>query len=199
MAIYESYRGPSLWQKVNGKTLFCRQFFHDAAVTTNTQFVRVPCAHEPPEHYIPEDTSLNLSLSLCVSSCLFVSLSLCLFVSWCCDNVRKDFISSKNMNFSRFSTSALRCSSGSIFESCQYFSTGVISSRHRKFSAYGYGLVPIVIEHSARGERAYDIFSRLLKERIVLINGPIVDDTAAVVVAQILFLESEQPDKPVSV
>ena len=132
-----------------------------------------------------------------VSQSLFVSLRL--FVSLCCDYARKDCISLKNMNFPRFSTSALRWSSASIFESCQHFSTGVISSRHRKFSTHGYGLVPIVIEHSARGERAYDIFSRLLKERIILINGPIGDDTAAVVVAQILFLESEQPDKPVSV
>ncbi|EEF38617.1 ATP-dependent Clp protease proteolytic subunit 2, mitochondrial [Ricinus communis] len=60
-----------------------------------------------------------------------------------------------------------------------------------------YGLVPMVIEHSSRGERAYDIFSRLLKERIVCINGPINDDTAHVVVAQLLFLESENPSKPI--
>ncbi|CAA6662712.1 unnamed protein product [Spirodela intermedia] len=57
----------------------------------------------------------------------------------------------------------------------------------------------MVIEHTSRGERAYDIFSRLLKERIVCINGPISDDTAAVVVAQLLFLESENPSKPVHV
>ena len=62
-----------------------------------------------------------------------------------------------------------------------------------------YGLIPMVIEHTSRGERAYDIFSRLLKERIVCINGPIADDTAAVVVAQLLFLESENPSKPVHV
>lgn len=60
-----------------------------------------------------------------------------------------------------------------------------------------YGLVPMVIEHSSRGERAYDIFSRLLKERIICINGPISDDTAHVVVAQLLFLESENPAKPI--
>lgn len=58
-------------------------------------------------------------------------------------------------------------------------------------------LIPIVIEHSARGERAYDIFSRLLKERIVCINGPIADDTASLVVAQLLYLESENPQKPI--
>ncbi|KAJ8420883.1 hypothetical protein Cgig2_033911 [Carnegiea gigantea] len=62
-----------------------------------------------------------------------------------------------------------------------------------------YSLIPMVIEHSARGERAYDIFSRLLKERIVCINGPISDDTAHVVVAQLLFLESENPNKPIHV
>lgn len=60
-----------------------------------------------------------------------------------------------------------------------------------------YGLIPMVIEHSSRGERAYDIFSRLLKERIICINGPIADDTANVVVAQLLFLESENPSKPI--
>lgn len=60
-----------------------------------------------------------------------------------------------------------------------------------------YALIPMVIEHSSRGERAYDIFSRLLKERIVCINGPINDDTAHVVVAQLLFLESENPSKPI--
>ncbi|XP_050275953.1 ATP-dependent Clp protease proteolytic subunit 2, mitochondrial-like [Quercus robur] len=60
-----------------------------------------------------------------------------------------------------------------------------------------YSLIPMVIEHSSRGERAYDIFSRLLKERIVCINGPISDDTAHVVVAQLLFLESENPSKPI--
>lgn len=61
-----------------------------------------------------------------------------------------------------------------------------------------YSLIPMVIETSSRGERAYDIFSRLLKERIVCINGPISDDTAHVVVAQLLFLESENPSKPIN-
>lgn len=58
-------------------------------------------------------------------------------------------------------------------------------------------LIPIVIEHSPRGERAYDIFSRLLKERIVCINGPISDDTSSLIVAQLLYLESENPQKPI--
>lgn len=57
--------------------------------------------------------------------------------------------------------------------------------------------MPIVIEQTSRGERAFDIFSRLLKERIVCINGPINDDMAATVVAQLLYLESENPETPV--
>jgi len=59
------------------------------------------------------------------------------------------------------------------------------------------GLVPMVIEQSGRGERAYDIYSRLLRERIVFLVGPVNDATANVVVAQLLFLESENPDKDV--
>jgi ATP-dependent Clp protease, protease subunit len=59
------------------------------------------------------------------------------------------------------------------------------------------GLVPMVIETSGRGERAYDIYSRLLRERIVFLVGPVNDQTANVVVAQMLFLESENPDKEI--
>src|SRR3569833_665970 len=58
-------------------------------------------------------------------------------------------------------------------------------------------LVPMVVEQSARGERAYDIYSRLLKERVVFLVGPVEDYTANVVVAQLLFLESESPDKDI--
>lgn len=72
-----------------------------------------------------------------------------------------------------------------------------VSSSPSMRSTRVYSLIPMVIEHSSRGERAYDIFSRLLKERIVCINGPINDDTAHVVVAQLLFLESENPSKPI--
>jgi ATP-dependent Clp protease protease subunit len=61
----------------------------------------------------------------------------------------------------------------------------------------GLGLVPMVIETSGRGERAYDIYSRLLRERIVFLIGPVNDATANVVVAQLLFLESENPDKDI--
>ncbi len=59
------------------------------------------------------------------------------------------------------------------------------------------GMVPIVIEQSGRGERAYDIYSRLLRERIVFLVGPVNDMTANLVVAQMLFLESENPDKDI--
>ncbi len=58
-------------------------------------------------------------------------------------------------------------------------------------------LVPMVVEESGRGERAFDIFSRLLRERIVFVNGPIEDGMAAIVCAQLLFLESESPKKPI--
>ena len=59
-------------------------------------------------------------------------------------------------------------------------------------------LVPMVVEQSARGERAYDIYSRLLKERVIFVVGPIEDHMANLVVAQLLFLESENPDKDIS-
>jgi ATP-dependent Clp protease protease subunit len=59
------------------------------------------------------------------------------------------------------------------------------------------GLVPMVVEQSGRGERAYDIYSRLLKERIIFMVGPVTDDSANLVVAQLLFLESENPDKDI--
>jgi ATP-dependent Clp protease protease subunit len=59
------------------------------------------------------------------------------------------------------------------------------------------GLIPMVIEQSGRGERAYDIYSRLLKERVVFLVGPVTDSTANLIVAQMLFLESENPDKDI--
>ncbi|MCE2832407.1 MAG: ATP-dependent Clp endopeptidase proteolytic subunit ClpP [Oxalobacteraceae bacterium] len=59
-------------------------------------------------------------------------------------------------------------------------------------------MVPMVIEQSGRGERAYDIYSRLLKERVIFLVGPVNDHTANLVVAQLLFLESENPDKDIS-
>ena len=61
----------------------------------------------------------------------------------------------------------------------------------------GLNLVPVVVEQSARGERAYDIYSRLLKERIIFLVGPVEDYSANLLVAQLLFLESENPDKDI--
>lgn len=65
------------------------------------------------------------------------------------------------------------------------------------WSPKGLGLVPIVIEQTARGERSFDIYSRLLKERVVFLVGPVEDHMANLVVAQLLFLESENPDKDI--
>jgi ATP-dependent Clp protease protease subunit len=62
----------------------------------------------------------------------------------------------------------------------------------------GLGYVPIVIEQSGRGERSYDIYSRLLRERVIFFVGPVNDQSANLVVAQLLFLESENPDKDIS-
>jgi ATP-dependent Clp protease protease subunit len=62
----------------------------------------------------------------------------------------------------------------------------------------GLGLIPMVIEQSGRGERAYDIYSRLLKERVVFLVGPVTEVTANLIVAQLLFLESDNPDKEIS-
>ena len=65
--------------------------------------------------------------------------------------------------------------------------------------AHSLNLVPMVVEQTSRGERSYDIYSRLLKERVIFIVGPIEDHMANLVVAQLLFLESENPDKDISV
>ncbi len=62
----------------------------------------------------------------------------------------------------------------------------------------GLGYVPIVVEQSGRGERSYDIYSRLLRERVIFFVGPVTDQSANLVVAQLLFLESENPDKDIS-
>src|SRR5512139_19294 len=66
-----------------------------------------------------------------------------------------------------------------------------------RFEPQGLGLVPMVIEQSGRGERAYDIYSRLLKERVVFLVGPVNEVSANLIVAQLLFLESENPDKDI--
>lgn len=75
------------------------------------------------------------------------------------------------------------------------FERGVSNSQ--PFEPQGLGLVPMVVEQSGRGERAYDIYSRLLKERVIFLVGPVNDATANLVVAQMLFLESENPDKDI--
>ena len=66
-----------------------------------------------------------------------------------------------------------------------------------QFEPMSLGLVPMVVEQSARGERAYDIYSRLLKERVIFCVGPVEDHMANLIVAQLLFLESENPDKDI--
>jgi ATP-dependent Clp protease protease subunit len=76
--------------------------------------------------------------------------------------------------------------------------TGGITSMLPKKDNTQANLVPMVVEQSARGERAYDIYSRLLKERVIFIVGPIEDHMANLIVAQLLFLESENPDKDIS-
>jgi ATP-dependent Clp protease protease subunit len=68
----------------------------------------------------------------------------------------------------------------------------------KDFSPSNLGYIPMVVEQSGRGERSYDIYSRLLKERVIFLVGPIDDLTANVVVAQLLFLEAENPDKDIS-
>ncbi len=73
------------------------------------------------------------------------------------------------------------------------------NSQDSALNTQSLNLVPMVVEQSARGERAYDIYSRLLKERVIFIVGPIEDQMANLVVAQLLFLESENPDKDISV
>jgi ATP-dependent Clp protease protease subunit len=69
---------------------------------------------------------------------------------------------------------------------------------NRNWEPQGLGLVPMVIEQSGRGERAYDIYSRLLRERVVFLVGPVNEVSANLIVAQLLFLESENPDKDIS-
>src|SRR3569623_1279793 len=70
-------------------------------------------------------------------------------------------------------------------------------SNSQPFEPQGLGLVPMVVAQSGRGERAYDNYSRLLKERVIYLVGPVNDATANLVVAQMLFLESENPDKDI--
>jgi ATP-dependent Clp protease, protease subunit len=71
-------------------------------------------------------------------------------------------------------------------------------SDYNRMEPQGLGMIPMVIEQSGRGERAYDIYSRLLKERVVFLVGPVNETTANLIVAQLLFLESENPDKDIN-
>ena len=73
-----------------------------------------------------------------------------------------------------------------------------MNTRFHATETQNLGMVPMVIEQSGRGERSYDIYSRLLKERVIFLVGPVNDQTANLVVAQLLFLESENPDKDIS-
>ncbi len=72
-----------------------------------------------------------------------------------------------------------------------------MSEQHREGSPMATGLVPMVVEQTARGERAFDIYSRLLKERVIFMVGPVEDHQANLLIAQLLFLESENPDKDI--
>lgn len=76
-----------------------------------------------------------------------------------------------------------------------YFGT---PDRNPALDAQALGLIPMVVEQSGRGERSYDIYSRLLKERVIFLVGPVNDQMANLIVAQLLFLESENPDKDIS-
>ena len=73
-----------------------------------------------------------------------------------------------------------------------------MNTQNSAYETQGLGMIPMVIEQSGRGERSYDIYSRLLKERIIFLVGSVNDMTANLVVAQLLFLESENPDKDIS-
>jgi ATP-dependent Clp protease protease subunit len=84
------------------------------------------------------------------------------------------------------------------FQSRAYDMTGMAPESSDYYQAKGLGYVPMVIEQSGRGERAFDIYSRLLKERVIFLVGEVNDPTANLIVAQLLFLESENPDKDIS-
>jgi len=84
------------------------------------------------------------------------------------------------------------------FQSRAYDMTGMAPEHPDYYHAQGLGYVPMVIEQSGRGERAFDIYSRLLKERVIFLVGEVNDPTANLIVAQLLFLESENPDKDIS-
>jgi ATP-dependent Clp protease protease subunit len=83
-----------------------------------------------------------------------------------------------------------------VFDAISKEATGM--NHNPALDTQALGLVPMVVEQSGRGERAYDIYSRLLKERVIFLVGPVNDQMANLIVAQLLFLESENPDKDIS-
>ena len=84
-----------------------------------------------------------------------------------------------------------------MIHSSRYDTMATDQTMNSDWNPQALGLVPMVIEQSGRGERAYDIYSRLLKERVIFLVGPVNDSTANLIVAQMLFLESENPDKDI--
>ena len=80
----------------------------------------------------------------------------------------------------------------------RYSNLGTASDNSGAMNTQALNLVPMVVEQTSRGERSYDIYSRLLKERVIFVVGPVEDHMANLVVAQLLFLESENPDKDIS-
>lgn len=78
-----------------------------------------------------------------------------------------------------------------------YRQSGMQGNTDSQWEPQGLGLIPMVVEQSGRGERSYDIYSRLLKERIIFLVGPVNDNSANLIVAQLLFLEAENPDKDI--
>ena len=80
----------------------------------------------------------------------------------------------------------------------RYSNLGKVSDNSSALNTQALNLVPMVVEQTSRGERSYDIYSRLLKERVIFVVGPVEDHMANLVVAQLLFLESENPDKDIS-
>ena len=87
-----------------------------------------------------------------------------------------------------------------IVLACKYLGNIMVNNNSNSaLEAQSLNLVPMVIEQTPRGERSYDIYSRLLKERVIFIVGPIEDHMANLIVAQLLFLESENPDKDISI
>jgi len=78
------------------------------------------------------------------------------------------------------------------------YMSNMLTHAAEAFGPRGLGYIPMVVEQSGRGERSYDIYSRLLKERVIFLVGPVNDMTANLVVAQLLFLEAENPDKDIS-